>query len=134
MHVGGCWVGGLECAIHNKYPPSRGGKKEIYIPYNSYAATSSNLKINDLLQPGFLNPEHIRYELHRVWVIEGDLKPGKSHKFAKRTLYFDEDSWIAVASDLFDQNNVLTHGQFGFIKNYYEHPACIQDFDVLSCS
>lgn len=107
------------------------GKKEIYIPYNSYAATSSNLKLNDLLQPGFLNPEHIRYELHRVWVIEGDLKPGKSHKFAKRTLYFDEDSWIAVASDLFDQNNVLTHGQFGFIKNYYEHPACIQDFDVL---
>ena len=36
-----------------------------------------------------------------------------------------------MASDLFDQNNILTHGQFGFIKNYYEHPACIQDFDVL---
>jgi hypothetical protein len=107
------------------------GKKEIYIPYNSYAATSSNLKLNDLVRPGFLNPEHIRYELHRVWVIEGELKPGKSHKFVKRTLYFDEDSWIAVASDLFDQNNVLTHGQFGFIKNYYEQPACIQDFDVL---
>ena len=107
------------------------GKKEIYIPYNSYAATNPKLKLNDLLQPEFLNPNHIRYELHRVWVIEGELKPGKSHKYARRTLYFDEDSWIAVASDLFDQNNVLTHGQFGFIKNYYEHPACIQDFDVL---
>mgnify|MGYP001170980766 CR=1 FL=1 len=107
------------------------GKKEIYIPYNSYPATNPNLKLNDLLLPGFLNPEHIRYELHRVWVIEGELKPGKSHKFAKRTLYFDEDSWIAVASDLFDQNNTLTHGQFGFVKNYYEHPTCIQDFDVL---
>ena len=107
------------------------GKKEIYIPYNSYAATDPSLKIGDLLQPRFLNPEHIRYELHRVWVIEGKLKPGKSHKFAKRTIYFDEDSWIAVATDLFDQNNTLTHGQFGFIKNYYEHPTCIQDFDVL---
>ena len=107
------------------------GKKEIYIPYNSYPATNPNLKLNDLLRPGFLNPEHIRYELHRVWVIEGELKPGKSHKYAKRTLYFDEDSWIAVASDLFDQNNTLTHGQFGFVKNYYEHTACIQDFDVL---
>ena len=107
------------------------GKKEIYIPYNSYAATDPTLKLDDLLRPRFLNPEHIRYELHRVWVIEGKLKPGKSHKFAKRTIYFDEDSWIAVATDLFDQNNTLTHGQFGFIKNYYEHPTCIQDFDVL---
>ena len=107
------------------------GKKEIYIPYNSYAATDPTLKLDDLLRPRFLNPEHIRYELHRVWVIEGKLKPGKSHKFAKRTIYFDEDSWIAVATDLYDQNNTLTHGQFGFIKNYYEHPTCIQDFDVL---
>ena len=107
------------------------GKKEIYIPYNSYAATNPDLKLDEFLRPGFLNPEHIRYELHRVWVITGELKPGKSHKFAKRTLYFDEDTWIAVASDLFNQENVLTHGQFAFVKSYYEHPACIQDFDIL---
>ena len=36
-----------------------------------------------------------------------------------------------MATDLYNQNNTLTHGQFGFIKNYYEHPTCMQDFDVL---
>jgi hypothetical protein len=83
-----------------------------------------------LYKKDFLNPEFIRYELHRVWVVEGTIKPEFSHRYAKRVIYFDEDTWIAVGTDLYSSDGEQTHGQIGFIKNYYEHPACIQDFDV----
>ena len=40
-----------------------------------------------------VNPELLRYELHRVWVVEADLRKGFSHPYAKRRFYIDEDSW-----------------------------------------
>ena len=108
------------------------GKKEIYIPYNSYKATENGVEIDDLVRPGHLNPEFLRYELHRVWVVEATLKTDQfKHTYHRRVFYYDEDSWIAVAADLYDENDTLVGGQTGFIKNYYEVPACRQDFDVI---
>ena len=52
------------------------GKKEIYIPYHNYRLISPDVKYDDLLMVGHVNPEYTRYELHRVWVVEGTLKPG----------------------------------------------------------
>ncbi|WP_445938042.1 DUF1329 domain-containing protein, partial [Pseudomonas sp.] len=66
------------------------GKKEIYIPYNSYKVTSPEVKYKDLLQVGHLNPAFTRNELHRVWVVEGTLKSGSRHIYSKRTLFLDE--------------------------------------------
>jgi hypothetical protein len=45
------------------------GKKEILVPYNSYKLNSNTLKYSDILKKNHINPEHARYELHRVWVV-----------------------------------------------------------------
>ena len=78
-----------------------------------------------------MNPELLRYELHRVWVIEAQLKAEFDHAFHRRIFYIDEDSWIAVGADLYDEKDNLIQGQLGFIKNYYEIPACTLEFDVM---
>jgi hypothetical protein len=68
------------------------GKKEMIVPYNDYQAVYQS-KQDDLLKPNFLNPDLVRWELHRVWVVEATLKEGKRHVYSKRTFYLDEDSW-----------------------------------------
>lgn len=83
------------------------GKKEVYVPYNNYKLMSTSVKYKDLLTKGHANPDFMRYELHRVWVLEATLKSGYRHQYAKRRLYLDEDSWIAVAADNFDAQGNL---------------------------
>jgi hypothetical protein len=83
------------------------GKKEIYIPYNSYRMLSPKLKLTDLVRPGHLNPDHARYELHRVWEVIGTLKPGARHVYAKRHMYFDEDTWALAEIDHYDSRGQL---------------------------
>ena len=83
------------------------GKKEMYIPYNEYRLVSDNLKYRDILQPGHINQDLSRYELHRVWVIESALKPNLSHIYKRRTFYVDEDSWQIVAVDCYDKRDRL---------------------------
>jgi hypothetical protein len=78
------------------------GRKEMYVPYNAHMLQGSNVKYADILRPGHANPELLRYELHRVWVTEAKLKEGTSHIYARRTDYFDEDSWQLLAADLYD--------------------------------
>ena len=108
------------------------GKKEIYIPYNSYKTSAESTTLEDIIKPGHLNPDYLRYELHRVWVVEATLKKEQfNHTYHRRITYYDEDSWIAVGADLYDENDALVAGQVGFIKNYYEVPACRQDFDAI---
>ena len=50
------------------------GKREMYVPYNSYKVHSDQLKYDDILQPGHIDPDLLRYELHRVWVVDATLK------------------------------------------------------------
>ncbi len=69
------------------------GKKEMIISYNNYKMNSKSIKYTDLVRPGHLNQDLVRYEPHRVWVVEATLKAGKRHVYAKRTFYVDEDSW-----------------------------------------
>ena len=107
------------------------GKKEFYIPYNVYAATTRQANFAKFLKSKHLEPSFIRYELHRVWVLEATLKPQFNHKYHRRVFYVDEDSWIMTMADLYDKADKLITGQVAFIKNYYELPACVQDFDVL---
>ena len=84
------------------------GKKEMYIPYNNHKLDDPEVKLDDLLATkGHVNPEHMRYELHRVWVLEASLKPGKRHIYGKRMLYIDEDSWIGVLADNYDGKGAL---------------------------
>ena len=78
------------------------GRKEMFVPYNSYKLHSNTLKYDDIIKPGHVNPEPLRYELHRVWVTEATVKKGTSHLYARRTFYFDEDSWQILAVDQYD--------------------------------
>lgn len=99
------------------------GKKEIYIPYNSYKVTSPEVKYKDLLQVGHLNPAFTRNELHRVWVVEGTLKSNARHIYSKRTLFLDEDSWQAAVVDQYDGRGELWRVSIAYLKNYYDLPT-----------
>jgi len=83
------------------------GKKELYIPYNSYKLLDTTAKYDELIQAGHLNPSHLRYELHRVWQVEATLKDDARHIYAKRTLYIDEDTWGASVIDQYDGRGEL---------------------------
>ena len=78
----------------------------MYVPYNNYRLR--NIKDPaEMTKAGAVNPDLVRWELHRVWVVEATLKPGKRHIYAKRTFYLDEDSWTALASDEYDARGQL---------------------------
>jgi hypothetical protein len=99
------------------------GKKEMYVPYNSYRLHSKSLKYKDILTPLHINPEHLRYELHRVWVVEATLKEGARHLYKKRTFYIDEDSWQILVVDIYDNRDQLWRVSEGHPINYYEVPT-----------
>lgn len=83
------------------------GKKEFYIPANVFGINDPSIKYSDLITPSVINPKYERYELHRVWVIEGDLKPDVRHIYKKRRLYVDEDWWLVAWADNYDQRGQL---------------------------
>ncbi len=83
------------------------GKKEIYIPYNSYKLMDQNAKYEDIVNAGHIDQNFTRYELHRVWHVEATLKEGSRHIYAKRSFYVDEDSWQIAVSDSYDARGEL---------------------------
>ncbi len=93
------------------------GKKEIFIPANTYRVHSSDVKYDDLLQIGHAKPDYMRYELRRVWVLEANLKDGYRHRYGKRTMYIDEDTWHGVIADYYDTRGTLV--QHAFINYFY---------------
>ncbi len=98
------------------------GRQEMYVPYNCYAVHSAALKYGDILQAGHVNPAHLRYELHRVWVVDARVKEGTSHVYARRTFYFDEDSWQILLVDQYDARGQIWRFSEAYCINYYEVP------------
>jgi len=106
------------------------GKKEMYIPYNSYRMSNPSLKYADILKPGHINQDLARYELHRVWVVEATLRPGTSHIYSKRVFYIDEDSWAIVASDKYDGRGQLWRYAEQHNENWYNVPMFFGTVEV----
>ena len=77
------------------------GKKEMYVPYSGYKLMYAK-DLKPALTPNHINPEYMRWELHRVWVVEATLKPGQRDLYSKRVFYLDEDSWSVLAEDAYD--------------------------------
>jgi hypothetical protein len=102
------------------------GKKEMVVPYNAYGAVYQS-KQDELLKPNHLNPDLVRWELHRVWVVEAQLRDGKRHVYGKRTFYLDEDSWAALASDNYDARGQLYRAGFAYMAPSYDLPAPYTD-------
>jgi len=96
------------------------GKREIYVPYNTYKLSDKSLKYKDIVGKHTLNADLVRYELHRVWVVEGTLKPGQRHIYGKRTFYLDEDSWSVVSEDAYDNRGGLWRVALLGVIQYYD--------------
>ncbi len=106
------------------------GRKEIYVPYNSYKLHSDKVSYDQIIKPKHINPDFLRYELHRVWVVEAKVKSDTSHIYPRRTFYLDEDSWQIVAVDNYDMRGNLWRYQESYGINYYEVPTYWSTLDT----
>jgi hypothetical protein len=78
------------------------GKREIFVPYNAVLLDAAGRDSGNVVLATHLNPELLRYELHRVWVVEAKLRHGQRHAMLKRRFYVDEDSWTILTVDILD--------------------------------
>jgi hypothetical protein len=99
------------------------GKREIYVPYNAYKLHRSDAQYRDLVLAGHLSPDLLRYELHRVWVVEATLRDGQRHINARRTYYLDEDSYQILLADHYDARGRLWRHSEAHPINFYEVPT-----------
>jgi hypothetical protein len=101
------------------------GKQELYVPYNVFDLNHRpGLTIDKAYGASTPQRDLIRYELHRVHVIEGTLKQGKRHVFSKRVFYVDEDSWVALVEDIYDKGGNLWRVMEGMMTVIPELPTC----------
>ena len=99
------------------------GKKEMYVPYNNNRFYTR--PVREVAGPQHANPDDLRYELHRVWVVEGTLARGKRHVAPRRRLYIDEDTWFAVYSDSWDEDGRLWKFGHGTMYLVPDLPAVV---------
>lgn len=92
---------------------------EMYVPSNGFAINEVGVKYDELLTPNHENPKFMRYELRRVWKVEATLKSGFRHLYAKRVMYFDEDTWRAVMADYYDAKGAIWKHNY---VTYYHAP------------
>ncbi|MXR67191.1 DUF1329 domain-containing protein [Shewanella sp. JBTF-M18] len=107
------------------------GKKEIYIPYNDYKLHSDKLKYEQILKPGHINPDYVRWEKHRVWEVKAQLKDGMRHIYKTRVFYLDEDSWQVAMADMYDNRDELYRVAVAHAINYYEVPTHWTTLEVI---
>ncbi len=106
------------------------GKRELLIPYNAYRIHSSDIDHGQILQQKHINPDLARFELHRVWIVEGRLRDGANHVYSRRVFYLDEDSWQVSASDSYDLDGNLWRTAMAHGLNYYTVPVHLSTLDV----
>jgi hypothetical protein len=82
------------------------GKQEMYIPYNNNKMLSGAPDA-EVIGSHFVNPDFVRWEKHRVWIVEANLKPGERHQAARSRYYCDEDTWMCMLADRWDSKGTL---------------------------
>ena len=107
------------------------GKKEIYIPYNSGKLTEPGVQYDDVLQAGHINPDFTRFELHRVWEVQGNVKDGQRHIYAQRNFFVDEDSWMISLADHYDGRGTLWRVGEGHIGFNYQQKIPAYSIETL---
>lgn len=96
------------------------GKRELLVPYNNYRIADKRLPYKQFVRTGSPDADQLRFELHRVWVVEARLKPGMSHVYARRVLYLDEDSWSVLLSEAYDSRDQLWRAGLHSLVQYYD--------------
>jgi hypothetical protein len=107
------------------------GKKELYVPYNVHEFFSNDYKYKDIIQSRYPKRDLIRYELHRVWVVEATVRPDKRHMIARRVFYLDEDTWLMVVVDGYDSRGNLWRVSEHTPQLLYELPSCVANGSVF---
>ena len=107
------------------------GKREMYVPYNTYKLSDKSLKYKDIIGKHTINADLVRYELHRVWVVEGTLKAGQRHVYGKRTFYLDEDSWSVLGEDAYDNRGGLWRVAMHGLMQFYDAQVPWYRFGVV---
>jgi len=98
------------------------GKREMYVPYNNYKLLYTP-DVKSAVTPNHVNPDFMRWEVHRVWVVEATVKPGQRDLYGKRVFYLDEDSWGALAADQYDAKGQLFRATFAGMTYSYDAGA-----------
>jgi hypothetical protein len=93
------------------------GEKEMIVPYNDYKMAGTTESA--VLGGHTLNPDGVRWERHRVWIVDAELKPNARHAFSRWTFYIDEDSWEIVASESYDHAGAVY--KVGFSYPYQDY-------------
>ncbi len=102
------------------------GKKELFVPYNSFALRDAKrFTTENLFGKDSFNQDARRYELHRVWEVDATVKAGMRHSAPKRTFYLDEDTWDILVEDLYDAQGKMQRVQEGSILPAWELGSCI---------
>ena len=100
------------------------GKREIFVPYHNFNFNDPAYgDLDSRLTKYHLNPDHVRFEKRRVWVVEGRLAEGKRHAYKKRRWFIEEDSWNPVMSENFDGRDNLWRVGF-FLSDYAYDAGC----------
>ncbi len=101
------------------------GKQELFVPYNTFRFSDESKKLAEVFGPAYPKRDLVRYEAHRVWKIEATVKAGQRHTFPKRVVYLDEDTWMMLATDLYDAQGKVWRVQESFPYSAWELPACV---------
>ena len=107
------------------------GRQEFYVPYNDYEFGSISHDYSDILTPHTVNPDLMRWELHRAWVVEATLKPDFGHIYARRVYYYDEDSWEGLLGDEYDRRGGLWRVASGAPIEFYEVPVLTNSANIF---
>lgn len=96
------------------------GKQECIVPYNTWKTAIQPQETHAaMLTPSFFNPDNVRWEKHRCWVVEANLKEGQRHVYQTRRFYLDEDSWHGLMADKYDAQGTLWRTHIAFYANNY---------------
>ena len=106
------------------------GKREMLVPYNGYRMYSDKVKYKDITQAGHINQDLARYELHRVWVIEAQVRQGFNHRYRRRTFYVDEDSWLVLLQDMYDERDQFWRTAEAHAVNFANVPVVVAGVQV----
>jgi hypothetical protein len=96
------------------------GKKEMYVPYNTYKISSAPPEQQSTRNHA--NVDLMRWELHRVWVVEATLKNGERHVQQKKVFLVDEDSWNIVVYYGVDHSGKIHHLMHMQVSQQYDKP------------
>ncbi|WP_085586562.1 MULTISPECIES: DUF1329 domain-containing protein [unclassified Pseudomonas] len=100
------------------------GKQELLVPYNMFGAYDTAAKVEAFAGNDSVAPQARRYELHRVWVVEANVRQGMRHQAPKRLFYIDEDSWNAVMAVDYDKQGQIWKVREGLSTPVYETGTC----------